>query len=122
MPKARIEHVCQQYVAERLEAVQQSGLIVFGAAVQDLYNKSARQVQYAKLLGMQPGEPDIWVGRKGRTLFVEFKTPGRSATPKQKDRQAMLREQGFMVATITAKTGVEAWDQMQTILLSHFDV
>ena len=46
------------------------------------------------------GIPDTLALRKGCTVFIEFKQPGRRPDPLQEYRHKKLREQGFEVLIV----------------------
>lgn len=58
------------------------------------------------------GCPDAWFFKRGTLLIVEFKAPGKKATPQQIKRHDELRAQGMRVFVIdSAEAGRKLLDE-----------
>ena len=51
-----------------------------------------------KGLGVRAGFPDLWIGQKGKSLFVELKADKRQPSKDQRDMHHELDCRGFAVA------------------------
>lgn len=71
-------------------------------AINPVPAKSKAVAGISKAMGLQPGVPDLLMVWKGRAIFVEFKAPGGSLSPAQRDCHAGLMLAGALVHTVSS--------------------
>jgi hypothetical protein len=69
---------------------------------------AARIVNFFKKMGLLAGVPDLWLGYKGKTYFMEVKRPGENPTTKQKLIHKALNRCGFTVYVVRSVEDVES--------------
>lgn len=81
---------------------------------------TTKTVRYVmKLTGRRPGVPDVQlaVARKGKTsLWIEFKVPGKYATPEQREWHDRLRAAGALVFVC------KSWMEAANIVIDYLNL
>lgn len=95
MSESKLQQSCVKYLILKYKTL---GMVI--ASFPNEAKRSFAEAQRLKMMGLQPGIPDLAIFWDSRTLFIEFKWDKNKSTEKQRIMQELLKAQGFQVEIV----------------------